>query len=175
MKNLKRLLFIKVARKLNKNDNSIPVPTIISANTKVKGDVICDGILQIDGHVQGDVNCSELVIGLKGSLTGSANVKDLHLYGTLRGKTVAENLFVSKTAKLIGDATHSSIAIEPGAYIDGHCVRAGATSAKTTLKLPESKVSLSEKDFCEAKKSTEAAKTDLVLVTKSTSRSKKAV
>lgn len=175
MKNLKRLLFLKVARKLSKNDNSIPVPTIISANTKVKGDIVCDGILQIDGHVQGDVSCSELVIGLKGSLTGGANVKDLHLYGTLRGKTVAENLFVSKTAKLIGDATHTSIAIEPGAYIDGHCMRANTATAKTTLKLSETKASQNEKDFSESKKSEETAKPDLVLVTKSTSRAKKAV
>ena len=27
---------------------------------------------------------------------------------------------------MVGDATHNSIAIEPGAYIDGHCMRAGA-------------------------------------------------
>ena len=116
-----------------------------------------------------------MVIGLKGSLTGGATVKDLHLYGTLRGKTVAENLFVSKTAKLIGDATHTSIAIEPGAYIDGHCMRTGTTPAKATLKLSETKASQNEKDFNESKKSEEVAKPDLVLVTKSTSRAKKAV
>ena len=126
MKKWKRLLYLKIARKLSKNDNSMPVPTIIGTNTVVKGDIISDGILQIDGQVEGDVTCSELVIGLKGSVSGCVTVQNLHLYGTLRGKAVVDNMFVSKTAKLIGDAKHNSIAIEPGAYIDGHCMRAGS-------------------------------------------------
>lgn len=126
MKKFKRLLFLKIARRLSKNDNSIPVPTIISENTFVKGDITSDGIIHIDGSVEGDVSCSELVIGVKGSVTGCITVQNMHLYGTLRGKAVVDNLFVSKTAKLIGDASHNSIAIEPGAYIDGHCMRAGA-------------------------------------------------
>lgn len=126
MKNWKRLLYLKIARKLSKNDNSLPVPTIISTNTTVKGDILSEGILQIDGHVEGDITCAELVIGLKGSVTGTVTVQNMQLYGTLRGKALVDNLFVSKTAKLIGDATHNSIAIEPGAYIDGHCMRAGA-------------------------------------------------
>ncbi|MBR1605822.1 MAG: polymer-forming cytoskeletal protein [Alphaproteobacteria bacterium] len=129
MKNWKRLLYLKIARKLSKNDNSIPVPTIISASTTIKGDIITDGILQIDGRVEGDVTCSELVIGLKGNLIGSAKVRDLQLYGIVKGRITADNLFVSKTAKLIGDASHNSIAIEPGAYIDGHCMR---TNTKVT-------------------------------------------
>ena len=126
MKNWKRLLYLKIARRLSKNDNSLPVPTIISTNTTVKGDILSEGILQIDGHVEGDITCTELVIGVKGSVTGSITVQNMQLYGTLRGKALVDNLFVSKTAKLIGDATHNSIAIEPGAYIDGHCMRAGA-------------------------------------------------
>ena len=32
---------------------------------------------------------------------------------------------MAKSAKLIGDAAHNTIAIEPGAYIDGHCIRQG--------------------------------------------------
>jgi cytoskeletal protein CcmA (bactofilin family) len=51
------------------------------------------------------------------------------LYGILKGKAIVDNLYVSKTAKLIGDATHNSIAIEPGAYIDGHCMRADAANS----------------------------------------------
>ena len=39
---------------------------------------------------------------------------------------MVDNMFVAKSAKLIGDVVHNSIAIEPGAYIDGHCLRQGA-------------------------------------------------
>ncbi|MBO5443661.1 MAG: polymer-forming cytoskeletal protein [Alphaproteobacteria bacterium] len=125
MKNLKRMLYLKFAR-MNKQSPSVPVPSIISENTQVKGDIISNGIIHIDGRVEGDVTCDELVIGIKGAVIGSVNVTNLHLYGVLQGKATVDKLFVSKTAKLLGDATHNSIAIEPGAYIDGHCMRAGA-------------------------------------------------
>ncbi|MGN0913711.1 MAG: polymer-forming cytoskeletal protein [Alphaproteobacteria bacterium] len=125
MKNLKRMLYLKFAR-MNKQSPSVPVPSIISESTQVKGDIISNGIIHIDGRVEGDVTCDELVIGVKGAVIGSVNVTNLHLYGVLQGKASVDKLFVAKTAKLLGDATHNSIAIEPGAYIDGHCMRAGA-------------------------------------------------
>ena len=129
MKNLRRMLSVKLA-KINKN-NPVPVPSIISEGTKVKGDIRSNGIIHVDGKVEGDISCTELVIGIKGQVKGSVSASNLHLYGSLSGKAIAETLFVAKTAKLTGDATHNSIAIEPGAYIDGHCIRAVTTSANT--------------------------------------------
>lgn len=126
MKKLKRILYLKFARRLNRSGQSMPVPSIISQNTRIQGDVISNGIIHVDGFVEGDITCDELVIGLKGSVEGIVNVQSLHLYGTLQGKANVEKLFVAKTAKLIGDATHVSIAIEPGAYIDGRCIRVGS-------------------------------------------------
>lgn len=141
MKKLKRLIYLKFARSLNKNTSDVPVPTIISASTNVNGDIISNAVLHIDGHVKGDITCDELVIGNKGVVEGSVNVKTLQLYGTLNGKVAADKIFIAKTAKLIGDATHHSIAIEPGAYIDGHCMRVGdaipAEAAKPELMITD--------------------------------------
>lgn len=123
MKNLKRLLYVKLARKMNKNNVGAPVPTIIGESTHLLGNIESEGMIHIDGQVEGDVTCDELIIGLKGMVSGSINTKDLQLFGTLKGKAKADNLFIAKSAKLMGDATHSTIAIEPGAYIDGHCIR----------------------------------------------------
>lgn len=119
------MLFLKIARRLHKNGQSMPVPSIISENTQLNGDLISNGIIHIDGQVEGDVSCEELVIGLKGAVIGTVNANSLHLYGTLQGKAKADTLFVAKTAKLIGEAVHTTIAIEPGAYIDGRCIKAG--------------------------------------------------
>ena len=134
-KKLKRIAYLKFARKLN-NAPSVPVPSIISENTKVTGDIISTGIIHIDGRVEGDISCEELVIGLKGMVVGSVNANNLHLYGQLQGKAVVDKLFVAKTAKLLGDATHNQIAIEPGAYIDGHCIRAGAPIPAGRVRAP---------------------------------------
>ena len=127
MTKLKRLLYLKFARKVNKDSSIVPVPSIISEGTKVKGNINSAGIIHVDGKLEGDITCDELVIGNKGAVKGSVKVTNLQLYGILNGKAAVDKLFVAKSARLIGDATHSSIAIEPGAYIDGHCIRSGAS------------------------------------------------
>ncbi len=141
MKKLKKMLYVKIARKLNKSDQTSSVPSIISQNTQVNGDIISNGVIHIDGQVNGDVSCEELVIGIKGSVVGSVNVENLHLYGTLDGRAKADTLFIAKSAKLIGEAVHNTIAIEPGAYIDGRCIKAGgpipAEAAKPDLLLED--------------------------------------
>ncbi|MDR1026324.1 MAG: polymer-forming cytoskeletal protein [Lactobacillus sp.] len=126
MKKIKRMLSVKFARQFSKNGDKLSVPSIISEGTKLKGNMSSDGIIHIDGNIQGDINCDELIIGIKGSVNGAIKAKNLHLYGVLSGKATVDSLFVAKTAKLMGDATHNSIAIEPGAYIDGHCIRSNA-------------------------------------------------
>lgn len=126
MKKLKRLIYLKLARRLSRSSTGAPVPSIVSENTKVKGDFISEGIVHVDGRVEGDISCDELVIGIKGSVFGCVNANTLQLYGMLNGKAAVDNLFIAKTAKMIGDASHNTIAIEPGAYIDGHCIRIGA-------------------------------------------------
>lgn len=125
MKKLKRLIYLKLARRLSKSTTGAPVPSIISENTKLDGNLFSDGIVHIDGQVDGDVSCDELVIGVKGNVNGAVTATNLQLYGCLKGKALVDNLFIAKSAKLIGDAVHNTIAIEPGAYIDGHCIRQG--------------------------------------------------
>ena len=128
MKKLKRLIYLKLARRLSKSTTGAPVPSIVSENTKLTGNLSSEGIVHIDGQVKGDVSCEELIIGIKGSVNGSVTAKNLQLYGSLKGKAMVDNLFVAKSAKLLGDATHNTIAIEPGAYIDGHCLRQGTAA-----------------------------------------------
>ena len=125
MKKLKRLIYLKLARRLSKSTTGAAVPSIISENSKLTGNLFSDGIVHIDGQVEGDVSCDELVIGIKGCVTGTVTAANLQLYGCLKGKAAIDNLFIAKSAKLIGDAVHNTIAIEPGAYIDGHCIRQG--------------------------------------------------
>ena len=71
MKKLKRLIYLKLARRLSKSTTGAPVPSIVSENTKIIGNIISDGIIHIDGHVEGDVSCDELIIGIKGCGKGT--------------------------------------------------------------------------------------------------------
>ena len=76
--------------------------------------------------------------GVKGSITGTVRAQSMHLYGALQGEAYADSLFIAQTARLIGDASHNTIAIEPGAYIEGRCIRSkpslSVVEAKTEVK-----------------------------------------
>lgn len=133
MKNWRRMLYLKIA-KMSRGSNT-PVPSIISIGTKIKGNILGGDIIHIDGRLEGNVCCNELIIGVKGQVIGQVKAQTLNLYGSLHGTAEVENLFVAGTAHLIGDAVHASIAIEPGAYIEGRCVRV----VKQTTAEPENK------------------------------------
>ncbi len=129
MKNWRRMLYLKIA-KMSRGSNT-PVPSIISIGTKIKGNILGGDIIHIDGKLEGNVCCNELIIGVKGQVIGQVKAQTLNLYGSLHGTAEVENLFVAGTAHLIGDAVHTSIAIEPGAYIEGRCVRVTKRAASS--------------------------------------------
>lgn len=121
MKKLRKILYLKLAR-MGRGSNS-PVPSIISFGTKIKGNVLGGDIVHIDGSLEGNVSCEELIIGIKGEVSGLVKAKKMSIYGSLQGSAESESLFIAGSAKVIGDVFHKTLAIEPGAYIDGRCVR----------------------------------------------------
>ena len=133
---IRKMLYLKFARRMSRNKQSIPVPIIISDNTKLEGTINSTGIVHIDGSFKGTINCEELVIGIRGKLEGEIKAEKLYVYGELLGKAVVDSLFIAGSAKLKGDVTHSSIAIEPGAYIDGRCIRK-ETGASNIVQMPK--------------------------------------
>ena len=68
MKKLRKTIYLKFARLLGRGRNGVSVPTIIAENTIVKGNMNSTGILHVDGTIDGDVTCEELIIGVKGSI-----------------------------------------------------------------------------------------------------------
>ncbi len=153
MKKLKRLIYVKLARRLSRSTTGAPVPTIISENSKIMGNIVSEGIVHVDGHIEGDITCEELVIGVKGSVHGEIKVANLQLFGLLKGKAEVNDLFVAKSAKLLGDASHNTIAIEPGAYIDGCCLRKTSVTEinqfskdeKVVVAMPVKKIVVNDK------------------------------
>ncbi|OPZ76396.1 MAG: Polymer-forming cytoskeletal [Alphaproteobacteria bacterium ADurb.Bin438] len=99
------------------------IPSIISSGLVIKGDLVCDGEIQIDGKVEGDITCTTIIIGITGMVKGVVAASNAKIYGELCGKVSSKTVMLGSSAKVIGDVTHESLAIEPGAYIEGHCMR----------------------------------------------------
>ncbi|MBF0392545.1 MAG: polymer-forming cytoskeletal protein [Alphaproteobacteria bacterium] len=99
------------------------VPSIISADAKLIGDIVSEGEVQIDGQVAGDIQCHTLVVGESGAITGACVAEITRVHGAITGSITSRSVYLAKTARMIGDITHESLAIEPGALMQGHCGR----------------------------------------------------
>lgn len=119
MRKMRKVLFLKLAKLIRGKKNI--VPCIISVGTKIIGNITDGDIVHIDGHLDGDISCRELIIGETGVVNGKIQAKSLELFGELNGSIAVDSLFIAGTAKFIGDSVYQTIAIEPGAVLVGNC------------------------------------------------------
>lgn len=132
---LRRMLYLKIAR-MSRGSNT-PVPSIISFGTKIKGNILSGDVIHIDGAIEGNVACEELIIGSRGHVYGQVKAKTLSIYGFLQGSAEAETVMIAKGARVTGDIFHQSIAVEPGASVDGRCLRTQKTPMESQKPVKE--------------------------------------
>ncbi|MGE0733659.1 MAG: polymer-forming cytoskeletal protein [Alphaproteobacteria bacterium] len=97
----------------------VSMPSIVSEGMHVTGNMICDGDLQVDGTVEGDVKGRNLTVGSAGTVTGKLVGDQVDVHGSVTGEIRAQVVSIAKTGKVVGDVTHESIAIEAGAIFEG--------------------------------------------------------
>lgn len=139
----RRMLYLKIAR-MSRGSNT-PVPSIISFGTKIKGNILSGDVIHIDGAIEGNIACEELIIGSRGHVYGQIKAKNLSIYGLLQGSAEAETVMIAKGARVTGDIFHQSIAVEPGAIVDGRCLRMQKTPAEQQAQKEPQKVAAKEK------------------------------
>ncbi|MGQ8337296.1 bactofilin family protein [Sunxiuqinia sp. A32] len=96
---------------------------LIGKGTKIKGDIISDGDIRIDGELTGNLQCAgRTVVGVSGSINGEVRCKNGDVSGFVKGKMqVAELLSLKASSKVQGEVTTGKISIEPGALFSGSC------------------------------------------------------
>ena len=103
--------------------NGSATQSIISRDLKIKGDLICNGDIQIDGEVEGDVQGRSITVGEGADVHGTISSDNIRICGSVNGQLKGQSVVLAKTAKLIGDVVHLSLAVEPGAFFEGQCRR----------------------------------------------------
>lgn len=114
-------------------------PSLIAANMSIVGNIKSDGEVQVDGTLEGDVCCGKLLIGESARMHGEIVAKEVIVRGHVNGLIKGGAVQLSKTARVIGDISHDSLAIESGAYLEGHCRRNGS-SGDTLAPAPAAKL-----------------------------------
>lgn len=106
-----------------RRSNGSAAQSIISRDLKIKGDLICNGDIQIDGEVEGDVQSRSITIGEGADVRGTVSSDSIRVCGSVNGQLKGQSVILAKTAKLIGDVTHQTLSVEPGAFFEGQCRR----------------------------------------------------
>jgi cytoskeletal protein CcmA (bactofilin family) len=128
------------------NGKGSGVPSIISADLKITGDLISDGDIQFNGILVGDVQSGSLTIGETARVEGKISAREVRVSGEVVGEVTAGSVALNKGARVSGNIAHESLAIEPGADMEGHVRRVDAprleavpTSPKCASSQPDAK------------------------------------
>jgi len=112
------------------------VPSIISADMTIRGDLTGAGDLQIEGKVYGRIDVGHLVLAEGGVVEGEIVAKAARLSGALTGTIHAGSVTLTATAKVQGDIHHDVLAIEAGAQLEGQCRRMTGGQSGKLLSAP---------------------------------------
>lgn len=102
-----------------KGSTGSAVPSTLSQDLKVVGDLTCDGDIQIDGTVEGDIKCRLLTIGPSARITGTLEAETLRVSGTVIGRIDGKSVVLTRTARVEGDIVHESLTMEACAHFEG--------------------------------------------------------
>ncbi len=115
------------------------VPSLLSADLRIDGDVFSTGPVQVDGEIEGDIRAPHLTVGANAKLSGHIDAETAKISGAVTGHIDARNVVLLPSAKVTGDILHENLTIEAGAFVDGNFKRArkGAQEAEAPKAEPE--------------------------------------
>lgn len=106
------------------------VPSIISSDLHIVGDLESAGEVQIDGQVSGDIRAKVLLIGESAVIKGEIFADTVRVHGRVNGQIKAKFVNLAKTAHVVGDILHENLSIQEGAFLEGHIMHMSEADVK---------------------------------------------
>ena len=98
--------------------------TVIGNGLKIKGDVSAEGLVEVNGHIEGDVRCTSLVVSPNAQIVGNVAAEKVVVNGRVEGPIQGGDVVLKPKAHVVGDIRHQSLTIEKGAYFEGRATQA---------------------------------------------------
>ena len=124
------------------NNNKGEVPSIIAADLKIVGNLMCGGSIEIEGEIEGNVTCGNATIRRTGSVKGDVTADAIQVDGEINGLVKGKDIVLSESGRVTGVIMYESLSVKDGAYIDGQCKSADKLhrGEVETLDITESNV-----------------------------------
>ena len=109
--------------------------SVFGPDVVVTGNVSASVDIHVEGRIEGDITCANLVQGSESLIKGAIVAESARLSGTVEGSIIAHDLTILATARITGDVTYDSLTIEQGSQVDGRFThrRAGSAGAQRSI------------------------------------------
>src|SRR5262249_6695884 len=97
--------------------------TVIAKGLKIVGSVTAEGLVEVNGQIEGELHCTSLVIARGAEVNGIVVAERVVVDGTVEGPIQGSEVILKSQAHVVGDIHHRSLAVERGAYFDGRSVQ----------------------------------------------------
>ncbi len=108
---------------LNRRRTPAPSRSVIDAWLVIAGNLKTEGEILVEGEIQGDVRCIQLVIAADAAVTGNVVAEEVIVYGKVKGSIRAHRVVLKETSVVDADIYHRALTVERGACFDGSARR----------------------------------------------------
>jgi cytoskeletal protein CcmA (bactofilin family) len=98
--------------------------TVIAEGLKIIGTVTAEGLVEVNGQIEGELHCTSLIVSRKAQVSGTIMAEQVVVDGRVEGPIQGGDVVLRSQAHVVGDIHHQSLAIEKGAYFEGRSVQA---------------------------------------------------
>src|SRR5215470_14549377 len=114
--------------------------TVIAKGLKIVGSVTAEGLVEVNGKIDGELHCTSLVIARGANINGIVIAERVVVDGIVEGPIQGGEVVLKSQAHVVGDIHHRSLAIESGAFFDGRSVHARANGQRATERVEKKSV-----------------------------------
>jgi cytoskeletal protein CcmA (bactofilin family) len=93
--------------------------SLIEASVTLTGDLWSEGDLEIDGHLCGNINCRQLIVGKNAAVTGGIIAQEAVIRGKITGIIRAMRVLLQETARVESEIFYQSLSVDEGARFEG--------------------------------------------------------
>jgi len=97
------------------------MPTIISSDLTLDGNLTSDGEIQIEGVIKGNITSASIVIGTTASIIGDISANKVIVRGRIRGNMRVRDIIFSANCHAEGNLVCQTLTVELGAQFEGDC------------------------------------------------------
>jgi len=109
--------------------------TIIAEGLKIKGNISAEGLVEVNGQIEGEVRCRFVFVSPKAVINGGIVAERVAVNGRVEGPIRGSEVVLKSRAHVVGDIQHECLCVEPGAFFEGRSTRLRKAPDKLTARL----------------------------------------